>query len=120
MPVRGVMTAMDREPEASMDHVMSPATDPRVGEILGIVAKETGVDPAALRPEATIQELGIPSIDMVQTVFALESHFNIEIPVMADRAGAEFATIGDLIGHVIATVDRATPAAHGAGQGSAA
>ncbi len=97
-----------------MDDVMPPAADPRVGDILAIVAKETGVDPEALRPEATIQDLGIPSIDMVQTVFALESHFDIEIPVIAERAGGEFATIGDLISHVIATIDRARPAGTGA------
>ena len=97
-----------------MDDVMPSATDPRVGEILAIVAKETGLDPAALLPEATIQDLGIPSINMVQTVFALESHFDIEIPVVAERAGGEFGTIGDLIAHVIATINRTRPEGAGA------
>jgi acyl carrier protein len=92
-----------------MNDSMPPANDHRVGEILAIFAKETGVDPAVLRPEATIQELGIASIDMVQAVFALESHFDIEIPVVSDRAGAEFATVGDLIAHVLATLDHAKP-----------
>lgn len=87
-----------------------PVTDPRVGEILAIVARETGVDPAALRPEATIQQLGIASIDMVQAVFALELHFDIEIPIVADRTGAEFGTVADLVSHVIATLDGARSA----------
>jgi acyl carrier protein len=93
-----------------MDDVAPHVVDPRVGEILEIVARETGVDPAALRPESSIQDLGIASIDMVQALFALESHFDIEIPVVAERSGAEFATVGDLIAHVIATIDRARAA----------
>jgi acyl carrier protein len=90
-----------------MDQGGLDQSDPRVRDILAIVARETAVDQAKLRPDATIDELGIPSLDMAQTLFALESHFDVEIPVVAERAGAEFATVGDLVEHVIATVDRA-------------
>ena len=82
-------------------------TDPRRDEILDIVAKETGIDRARLLPGASIEELGIPSLDMVQTIFELESRFDVEIPVVSERAGAEFATVGDLVDHVIQTLDRA-------------
>ena len=82
-------------------------TDPRRDEILDIVAKETGIDRARLLPEASIEELGIPSLDMVQTIFELESRFDVEIPVVSERAGAEFSTVGDLVDHVLATLDRA-------------
>ncbi len=93
-----------------MDEAGQTPTDPRVGEILQIVAKETEVDIARLRPEATIEELGIPSLDMAQTVFALESHFDVEIPVVSERAGAEFTTVADLVSHVLTSVDRARAA----------
>ena len=96
-----------------MHDITPPATDPRVGEILAILARETGLDPALLRPEATIEQLGIASIDMAQTLFALETHFDVEIPVIAERAGAEFSTIADLTGHVIATIERARAQAGG-------
>lgn len=85
-------------------------TDPRRDEILDIVAKETGIDRARLLPEASIEELGIPSLDMVQAIFELESRFDVEIPVVSERAGAEFSTVGDLVDHVLATLDRAAPA----------
>lgn len=85
-------------------------SDPRVEDILRIVSKETEIDLSRLRPEATIDELGIPSLDMAQTVFALETHFDVEIPVVAERAGAEFTTVGDLIEHVLGSVDRASAA----------
>ncbi len=85
--------------------------DPRVPEILDIVARETGVARAELRPDATIEALGIPSLDMVQAVFALETRFGVEIPVVAERAAsAEFATVGDLVAHVLTTLDRPQPA----------
>ena len=94
---------------------MTPAptdllADPRANEILDIIAHETGTDRALLVPEATIEALGIPSLDLTQAVFELETHFDIEIPVVADRpagSGAEFTTIGDLVGHVITTIDKA-------------
>ncbi len=83
--------------------------DPRADAILGIVAKETGVARELLSPDASIDALGVASLDMVQTIFALESHYDIEIPVVSDQAGAEFATVGSLVSHVLATLDRATP-----------
>ncbi len=82
-------------------------TDPRRDEILDIVAKETGVERARLLLGASIEELGIPSLDMVQTIFELESRFDVEIPVVSERAGAEFATVGELVDHVLLALDRA-------------
>jgi acyl carrier protein len=82
-------------------------TDPRVNQILDIVARETAIDRAALRPQATIEELGIPSLDLTLAVFQLESFFDVEIPVIASRPGNEFETVGELVGHVIAALDKA-------------
>ena len=79
-----------------------PADDPRVAEILDIVAKETSIERDRLTPEASIAALDIASLDMVQAIFAIESHFNVEIPVAADQDGGEFTTIGDLVRHVLA------------------
>jgi acyl carrier protein len=82
-------------------------TDPRVNQILDIVARETAIDRTALRPQATIEELGIPSLDLTLAVFQLESFFDVEIPVIGSRPGSEFETVGELVGHVIATLDKA-------------
>lgn len=110
-------TPTSTPPAIGPDNAAVQAIDPRIGEILAIVAKETGVEPAALRQGATIQDLGIASIDMAQTLFALESHFDVEIPVVSERAGTEFATVNDLVAHVIATLDRAKPGTGGATPG---
>ncbi len=79
----------------------------RTALILDVVAKETGVARDRLQPGANLAELEIASLDMVQTVFELESRFDIEIPVVADRTGAEFETVGDLVGHVLGAIKAA-------------
>ncbi|MBV9522894.1 MAG: acyl carrier protein [Alphaproteobacteria bacterium] len=84
--------------------------DPRAARILDIVAKETLVDRSKLVPEATIDSLGIASLDIIQTIFALETEFDIEIPVAGERAGAEFSTVKELVDHVIAELDRVAKA----------
>jgi acyl carrier protein len=80
--------------------------DPRAPEIIEIFARETEIPRENLVPGATIEALGIPSLDMVQAIFAIESRYDIEIPVVADREGsAEFVTVGDLLAHILATID---------------
>lgn len=81
-----------------------PAGDPRIGEILDIVSKETGVERGRLTPDAGIAALEIASLDMVQAMFAIESQFNVEIPVSANQESGEFATVGDLVKHVLAAI----------------
>jgi acyl carrier protein len=78
--------------------------DPRANEILDIVATETAVDRGRLVPDALLSDLGIPSLDLVQAIFAIEERFKVDIPVVSDRTGAEFQMVGDLVSHVLATL----------------
>jgi acyl carrier protein len=64
-------------------------------------------------PEATIDELGIASLDIVQAVFAIESEFNIDVPVTGQGAGLEFPNVKSLVDHVLNIMDQ-TAAARGA------
>ena len=90
------------------------AEDARTGDILDIVARETRIERARLTPDASIEELGIPSLDLVQIIFEIESRYDVEIPVVADRAQGEFGTLGDLVGHALRSIDaaRSAGAAH--------
>ena len=83
--------------------------DPRANDILDIVAKETAVDRARLVPDAQISDLGIPSLDLVQAIFAIEEKYQVDIPVVAERSGSEFRTVADLVRHVLATLDHKLP-----------
>jgi len=85
-------------------------SDPRIARILDIFAKETRINREALRPGADLSDLGVESIDLTMAVFEIETTFGVDIPVVADRAGAEFSTVGDLVSHVIAVLDQADAA----------
>ncbi len=89
--------------------------DPRIGDILDIVARETRIDRTRLDLAASIEDLGIPSLDLVQIIFEIESRYDVEIPVVAERSGGEFATLGDLVAHALTAIDgaRSTGAARG-------
>lgn len=93
-------------------------TDPREAEILDIVAKETGVARDRLAPDAAIADLDIASLDLVQAIFALETRFGVEIPVVSERTGAEFSTVGDLVAHVMHTLAKEVPGAKQDGGGA--
>jgi acyl carrier protein len=86
---------------------VSGHSDPRVTQILDIVAAETQMPRGALLLDTRIDDLGISSLDLTLAMFKLETTFDIEIPVIAERAGAEFGTVGELVSHVIAVMDRA-------------
>jgi acyl carrier protein len=75
-----------------------------ISQILAIVAQETAIDRGRLQNDARIDELGIASIDLMQTIFALETHFDVEIPVVSRESGAEFATVGDLVAHAMTAI----------------
>jgi acyl carrier protein len=83
-----------------------PPDDPRVQRILEIFAKETSTEMAELRPAATLEDLGVESLDLTMAVFALEEAFDIEIPVIVESTGGEFLRVGDLVARVIAILDK--------------
>lgn len=85
------------------------SADPRRAEVLAIFSREVGVAPERLRPDATLDELEIASLDIVQAMFAIEERFDVQIPVVPDRAGSEFTTVGQLLEHVLATLERGGP-----------
>ena len=65
--------------------------------IVSIIADEAGLDASQLRPEATLEELNIGSLDMASALFTLEDKFGIEID---PGSVAPSLTIGELIGRV--------------------
>jgi acyl carrier protein len=78
-----------------------PMSDPRAGQILDIVATESGVERERLVPDARLSDLDIASLDLVQAIFKIEERFNVEIPVAGSGGGAEFETVNDMLRHVL-------------------
>ncbi|QJP15772.1 acyl carrier protein [Starkeya sp. ORNL1] len=78
--------------------------DPRIDEIIAVVAGETGLDPKSIDAETPIADLGISSLDLIETIFKLESRFGIEIPNDGPLNNTG-VTVGALINEVLALLD---------------
>ncbi|MGA8278719.1 MAG: acyl carrier protein [Rhodanobacteraceae bacterium] len=49
-------------------------------QILDIVAKHADVDVATLKPESTLTDMGIDSLEAIEIIFDIEEHFDITLP----------------------------------------
>ena len=75
----------------------STQTDPIQSQIIELIAKSKQLDPAALRPDTTFDELNIDSLDKINLSFEVEELYSIAIP---DDALNSLRTIGDVIAGV--------------------
>lgn len=66
-------------------------------QVLQIIADKGQVERARLTPDASLADLAIASLDVIEIVFALEDRFDIQIPFNANDAKQEFATVGDIL-----------------------
>ena len=65
--------------------VMSEAVKESVRDkIVAILAEQAVLDPAEVRPEATLADLGVDSLGLVETIFAIEEAFDIQVPFNAN------------------------------------
>ena len=62
-------------------------TDSIQQPIFEMIAKQAKVDVATIKPESTLKDLGIASLDAIELIFDIEEHFNINFP---DQQGANF------------------------------
>ena len=67
--------------------------------ILDIIADEALVDRAKLTPEATLESLGIASLDIISIVFALEEKFGLVLE-QTDLEGVQ--SLGQLVELILA------------------
>jgi acyl carrier protein len=70
--------------------------------IYDIIVKETSVDRTRLVPEATLKDLEIESLDVVQIIFAIEEAFQIYVPY--NDPNFKVDTVGGLVETVRALV----------------
>ena len=63
-------------------------------KLVDIVRKEKEIDEAKLRPETSLAEAGIDSLDALTILFGIEEEFHISIP---DDRARSLQTFGDII-----------------------
>lgn len=53
-------------------------------KVIAIIAEQAVLDPSDVRPENTLEELGIDSLGLVESIFAIEEAFDITVPFNAN------------------------------------
>ncbi len=75
-----------------------PPMDALDERIIAIVASELKRDPGTLRPEATLKESGISSLEFIEILFALEDHLGVTFE--ANQQDIALETLRDLLDEV--------------------
>ncbi|MES2311184.1 MAG: phosphopantetheine-binding protein [Pseudomonadota bacterium] len=88
-------------------------TDTTQQQIFDLIAKQAKIDVATIKPESTLKDLGIASLEAIELIFDIEEHFNITFP---DQQGANFDT--DTTQSLVDAVQKALDDKAAAGEGS--
>jgi acyl carrier protein len=71
--------------------------------IKAILAEQAVMDPSEVSMNATLEDLGIDSLGLVETVFAIEESFDIQVPFNAnepDSGEFDITSVATIIGAV--------------------
>jgi len=52
--------------------------------VIAIIAEQAVLDPSDVRMDSTLDELGIDSLGLVESIFAIEESFDISVPFNAN------------------------------------
>ena len=82
-------------------------------QVFEIIAKRAKTDVANVKPESTLKDLGVASLEAIELIFDIEEHFNINFP---DQQGANFDS--DTVQNLVDAVQKALADKAAAGEGS--
>jgi acyl carrier protein len=85
--------------------------------VIAIIAEQAVLDPAEVRDEMTLADLGIDSLGVVEAIFAIEEAFDVAVPFNAnepEKSGFDISSVGAIVAAVEALV-----AGRGAGDAEA-
>ena len=66
-------------------------------DIFEIIADKAAVEREIVISNASLEELEIASLDVVEIIFAIEEKFDIHVPFNANDQDLEFDTVGDVV-----------------------
>ena len=72
-------------------------------KVIAIIAEQAVLDVADVTPGATLEGLGIDSLGLVESIFAIEEAFDISVPFNAndpDRSGFDISSVASIIAAV--------------------
>jgi len=68
--------------------------------IIQIIAEQAMLDPSELKPEMSPQQIGIDSLGLVESIFAIEEAFDISVPFNAnepEKSEFDISSLGAII-----------------------
>ncbi|MCJ1902933.1 MULTISPECIES: phosphopantetheine-binding protein [Paracoccus] len=71
--------------------------------IIQIVAEQAMMDPSELKLEMSPQDIGIDSLGLVESIFAIEEAFDISVPFNAnepEKSDFDISTLGAIVAAV--------------------
>ena len=70
--------------------VLVPAGQQQIAErVMNVIARETHKERSDLRPDATLEELNVDSVDVVMILNGIEDEFGIYLPVEQGFVGVK-------------------------------
>ena len=54
-------------------------------KVIEIIAEQAVLEPSDVKPDSTLEELGIDSLGLVEAIFAIEEAFDISVPFNANE-----------------------------------
>jgi acyl carrier protein len=72
-------------------------------KVIEIIAEQAVLDPGDVTMDATLEDLGIDSLGLVESIFAIEEAFDIQVPFNANEpAQSEFdiSSVAAIVGAV--------------------
>ena len=78
-------------------------TDDVSKRVTQIIAEQAMLDPEVIKPETTLDDLGLDSLALVEVVFGIEEAFDISVPFNANEPTASSFDISK-VAHIVAGV----------------
>jgi acyl carrier protein len=67
------------------------------GVVTEAIAKQAKIDPASVRMDSTLDELGVTSLDLVEIIMTIEDEYGVTVPLDANEASKAMKTVGDIV-----------------------
>ncbi len=74
-------------------------------KVIAIIAEQAVLEPSDVTLESTLEDLGIDSLGLVESIFAIEEEFDISIPFNANEPEKSDFDISN-VAAIVAGIDR--------------
>ncbi len=74
-------------------------------QVIAIIAEQALIEPEDVKRDATLEDLGIDSLGLVEAVFAIEETFDVSVPFNANAPMESDFDISD-VGSIISAVEK--------------